>query len=231
MGDFEGAARLVEQQAGRLLEQSGIVGLLNWANRLPQALVQARPRLSVPVGRALALSGQVEAAEAYLQSAEIALAGAPKADAQMLQGQIAAVRASIAAERADAQRTVQCARQALARLPSSEPSMPSLAAFNLGDAYLLTGDVVPVSATFADAVDLSLAIGSLHMAVVSSANLAQAETLRGRLMEAERACQRALKVVAEVSATQARTVPMVRMLYAYLSRPGCRTTWRAPRWR
>ena len=215
-GDFEGAARLVEEQAPRLLGQGGIVVLLNWANRLPEALVQARPRLCVLVGRALALSGQLEAAEVYLQSAEVTLAGVPQADAQILQGQIAVVRASIASERADAQRTIKYARQALAHLPSSEPFMRSLAAFNLGDAYLLTGDVVPASAAFADAVDLSLTTGSLHMAVVSSANLARTELLRGRLREAERACQRALKVVAEVSEAPARTVPTVGMLYAYL---------------
>jgi len=215
-GDFEGAARLVEGQAPRLLGEGGIIGLLNWANRLPEALVQARPCLCVLVGRALALSGQLEAAEAYIQSAEVTLACVPQADAQILQDQITVVRASIATEMANAQRNVKGARQALSHLPSSEPFMRSLAAFNLGDAYLLTGDVVPASAAFADAVDLSLTAGSLHMAVVSSANLARTELLRGRLQEAERACQRALKVVAEVSEAPARTVPTVGMLYAYL---------------
>lgn len=214
--DFEGAARLVEEQSPRLLERGGIVVLLNWTNRLPEALVQARPELCVLVARALALSGQLEAAEAYLQSAEVPLAGVPQADVQVLQGNIAVVRASIAAERADAKRTIEYARQALSRLPSGEHFMRSLAAFNLGDAYLLTGDVVPASAAFHDAVDLSLTTGSLHMAVVSSANLARTELLRGRLQEAERACQRALKVVAEVSEAPARTVPTVGMLYAYL---------------
>jgi LuxR family maltose regulon positive regulatory protein len=214
--DFEGAARLVEEQAPRLLDQGGIVVLLNWANRLPETVIQARPRLCVPVGRALALSGQLEAAESYLQSAEGALVGAPSPDAEILDGQIAAVRASIATERADARRTIEYARQALSRLPSSEPFMRSLAAFNLGDAHLLTGDVVPASAAFADAVDLSLATGSLHMAMVSSAYLARTFMLRGRLQEAERACRRALKVVAEVSETPGRTVPAAGMLYAYL---------------
>ena len=133
-----------------------------------------------------------------------------------LQGQIAAVRASIATQRADAQRTIEYARQALSRLPSSEPFMRSLAAFNLGDAYLLTGDVVPASAAFADAVDLSLATGSLHMVAVSSAYLARTQMLRGRLREAERVCQRALNLVAEVSEAPARTVPTLGMLYAYL---------------
>ena len=157
--------------------------------------MQARPRLCVPVGRALALSGQLEAAESYLQSAEGALQGVPPPEAQVLQGQIAAVRASIAAERADARRTIEYARQALSHLPSSEPFMRSLAAFNLGDAYLLTGDVVPAGAAFADAVELSLSTGSLHMVAVSSANLARTLMLRGRLREAERVCLRALKVV------------------------------------
>ena len=178
--------------------------------------MQARPHLCVLVGRALALSGQLEAAESYLQTAEATLAGVPQANEQISRGQIAVVRASIASERADAQRTIEYARQALSHLPSSEPFMRSLAAFNLGDAYLLTGDVVPAGAAFADAVDLSLTTGSLHIAVVSSANLARTELLRGRLREAERACERALKVIAEVSEAPARTVPTVGMLYAYL---------------
>ncbi len=214
--DFEAAARLVEEQAPRLIGQGGIVVLLNWANRLPKALVHARPRLCVLVGQALALGGQLEASESYLHSAEGALAGVPQPDAQLLQGQIAAVRASVAAQRADAQRTIEYARQALSRLPPSEPFMRSLAAFNLGDAHLLTGDVAPASAAFADAVDLSLVTGSLHMVMVSSAYLVRTEMLRGRLREAERVCQRALKVVAEVSEAPARMVPTLGMLYAYL---------------
>ena len=152
--DLEEAARLVEVQAPLLLGQGGVVVLLNWANRLPEGLVHARPRLSVQVGRALALVGQPEAAEAYLESAAGALADLPPADADLLHGQIAAVRASIATLRADAQRTIHYARQALSSLPSSEPFMRSLAAFNLGDAYLVTGEAVPASAAFADAVEL-----------------------------------------------------------------------------
>ncbi|MHB9090797.1 MAG: MalT transcriptional regulator family protein, partial [Chloroflexota bacterium] len=214
--DLEEAARLVEAQAPLLLGQGGVVVLLNWANRLPEVLVHARPRLGVQVGRALALVGQPEAAEAYLESAEGALAGLPPADADLLQGQIAAVRASIATLRADAQRTIHYARQALSRLPSSEPFMRSLAAFNLGDAYLVTGDAVPASAAFADAVELSLVTGSLHMVTLASAYLARTEMLRGRLREAERVCQRALALAAELSEAPARAVPTLGMLYAYL---------------
>ena len=214
--DLEAAARLVEEQAPLLLGQGGVVVLLNWVNRLPEVLVHARPRLGVQVGRALALVGQPEAAEAYLESALGALEGLPPADAQLLQGQVAAVRASIATQRADAQRTILYARQALSRLPSSEPFMRSLAAFNLGDAYLVTGDVVPASAAFADAVDLSLVTGSLHMVTLSSAYLTRTEMLRGRLREAERVCQRALDLVAELSEAPERAVPTLGMLYAYL---------------
>ncbi|MDP2950159.1 MAG: LuxR C-terminal-related transcriptional regulator [Chloroflexota bacterium] len=214
--DFETAARLVEEHAPGLLGQGGIVALLNWANRLPEALVQGRPRLSVLVGWALALAGQPEASESYLQSAEGALAGVPQPDSQNLQGQIAAVRASIAAQRADALRTIEYARQALSRLPPSEAFMRSLAAFNLGNAYLLTGEVVPASAAFADAVNLSLATGSLHMVTLSSAYLARTQMLRGRLREAEQVCQRALDLVAQLSEAPARTVPTLGMLYAYL---------------
>ncbi|MCL5959523.1 MAG: hypothetical protein M1358_09460, partial [Chloroflexi bacterium] len=214
--DFEAAARLVEEHAPRLLGQGRIVELLNLANRLPEALVHARPRLCVLVGQSLALGGQLEASESYLQSAEGALTGVPQPDSQVLQGQIAAARASIATQRADAQRTIEYARHALSHLPHSEPFMRSLAAFNLGDAHLLTGEVVPASAAFTQAVDLSLATGSLHMVTLSSAYLARTQLLRGRLRDAERVCQRALSLVAELSEAPARMVPTVGMLYAYL---------------
>ncbi len=214
--DFEAAARLVEEHAPRVLGQGEIVFLLNWANRLPQAVVHARPRLCVLVGAALALGGQLEASEAYLDSADGAIIGIPQPESQILQGQIAAVRASIAGQKSDARRTVEHARQALSRLPSGELFMRSLAAFNLADAHLSTGEVVPASAAFADAVDLSLATGSLHMVVVSSAHLARAQMVRGRLREAEQVCERALKVVAEVADDPARMVPTLGMLYAYM---------------
>lgn len=214
--DFEEAARLVEEHAPGLLGQGGSVALLNWANRLPEALVQGRPRLCVFVGRALALVGEPEASESYLQSAERALTAVPHPDSQILQGQIAAVRAVIAAQRADALRTIEYARQALSSLPHNEPFMRILAAFNLGDAYLLTGEVVPASAAFADAVNLSLATRSLHMVTLSSAYLARTQMLRGRLREAQQVCQRALDLVAQLSEAPARTVPTQGILYAYL---------------
>ncbi len=214
--DFDAAARLVEEQAPLVLGQGGIVFLLNWVNRLPEALVRSRPHLCVLVGAALALGGQLEASESYLDSAEGALAGIGQADAQVLQGRVAAVRASVAGQRADPRRAVEHASHALSRLPSSERFMRSLAAFNLGDAHLSTGEVVPASAAFADAVDLSLVTGSLHMVMVSFAYLARTHMLRGRLREAEQVCERALKVVAEVSETPSQKIPTVGMLYAYM---------------
>jgi LuxR family transcriptional regulator, maltose regulon positive regulatory protein len=214
--DFDTAARLVEEQAPLVLGQGGIVFLLNWANRLPEALVRSRPHLCVLVGAALALGGQLEESESYLDSAESALAGVPQPDAEVLQGRVAAVRASVAGQRADAQRTVEHASHALSRLPSSERFMRSLAAFNLGDAHLSTGNVVPATAAFTGALELSVATGSLHMVMVSSAYLARTEMLRGRLREAEQVCERALKIVAEISEAPSQKIPTLGMLYAYM---------------
>lgn len=214
--DFESAARLVEEQAPLVLGQGGIVFLLNWANRLPDALVRSRPQLSVLVGAALALGGQLESSESYLDSTEAALAGESQPDDQVLRGRIAAIRASVASQRADTYRTIEHASHALSRLPANELFMRSLAAFNLGDAYLSTGDVVPASEAFAEAVEFSVATGSLHMAIVSSAYLARAEILRGRLREAELVSERALKLVADVSASPSQGIPTLGMLYAYM---------------
>ncbi|MDO8672583.1 MAG: LuxR C-terminal-related transcriptional regulator [Dehalococcoidia bacterium] len=214
--DFETAARLVEESAPRLLGQGGIVALLNWTNRLPETFVHTRPRLCVFVGRALALGGQLEESESYLHSAEEALSGVPQPDSQILLGQLAVVRASIATERVDTKRTIEYAQKALSILPASETFMRSLAAFNLGDAHLLTGDVVPASAAFANTVDLSLTTGSLHMVTLSSVYLARSLILRGRLREAEQACQRALKAFLERSYSVVQTVPTLGMVYAYL---------------
>lgn len=215
-GDFEGAARLVEEQAPLVLGQGAIVFLLNWANRLPDALVRSRPRLCVLVGAALALGGQLEASESYLDTVEDGLAGVAQPDSPILLGQLAAVRASITGQRADAQHTIEHASRALSRLPASERFMRSLAAFNLGDAHLSTGDVVPAATAFAESVDLSLATGSLHMVMVSSAYLARTEMLRGRLREAELVCKRALEVVAAPSEASSQQIPTLGMLYAYL---------------
>lgn len=214
--DFEAAARLVEEHGAHLLDHGRIVVLLSWADRLPEALVHSRPRLGVLVGRALALGGQLESAESYLESAEAAVLDVARPDSELLHGQIAAVRASIATQRADLPRTIEYARQAVSRLPRDEPFARSLAAFNLGDAHLLTGDVVPASAALADAAELSLVTGSLHMFTVSSAYLARTEMLRGRLREAEEVCRRALSVVEQASPSLGRTVPTLGMLYAYL---------------
>lgn len=214
--DFEAAARLIEAHAPRLLEQGRIVVVLNWANRLPEPLVLSRPHLGGLVGRALALGGQMDAAESCLLRVEETLEGLPQPDAESLRGQTAAVRAIIASQRADAPRTIEYARQAVSHLPRSESFLKSLAAFNLGDAHLSIGDIAPASAALADAAELSLDTGSLHLFAVSSAYLARTEMLRGRLGEAERVCHRALEVAVGASKTPARTIPTLGMLYAYL---------------
>ena len=215
-GDFDDASRLVENHAPRLLEQGQIVALLNRIDRLPEELVRARPRLGMLRGWALALGGQAAAAESCLKCAEKAIESAPPADSDALRGQIAAVRATVASQRADAPYVVEHASQAVYRLPRSEPFVRSLAAYNLGEARLLTGEVALASTALADAAELSLQTGSLHLFTVSSANLARAELLRGRLRQAERVSEDALRVVTAASQNPERSVPALGILYAYL---------------
>jgi LuxR family maltose regulon positive regulatory protein len=196
--DFAYAVQLIGQTAETLLKQSEIATLLTWLRALPADLLRTQPRLSLYQAWALTSINQLDAAEVSLQDTERALRKAvpqplTNADSeavgrgtgiQHLPGEVAAIRASIASLRGDVPRTIECARQALERLPHENVLMRGMTALSLGRAYLWSGDLEAAEHVLAEAVSINQRAGNMTAALISRYSQGHLSVMQGRLRQA-----------------------------------------------
>jgi LuxR family transcriptional regulator, maltose regulon positive regulatory protein len=195
--DVDGAARLIEQVAQTAIIHGEVVTARGWLERLPDAVVRARPRLSVVFAQVLGLNGQIDAAEARLADAERAIrsiAYVANADSvlqrrpvalpdAMLDGEIALLRAMFANARWDVMRARIMARWALAQLPADHP-LRGLAYLYLGVAEWLNGELNDAVSIFREGRRCCQATGDRYIEPTMLAHVAQIRLLEGRLREA-----------------------------------------------
>jgi ATP/maltotriose-dependent transcriptional regulator MalT len=224
--DFAQAARLIEQTADRMAKRGEIATLRAWLERLPADQIRAREELCLWHGWLLALDGRFDAAERLLQdlerprsasTASMPLpapngAGQPSRlnDARGLgerAGRVAATRAFIAFRRGDAPRTIALARQALEQL-STETAVRALVAWNLGIAYLWSGDLAAGAAALTEARMSGQATGNSYAAFMATFELAEMQARQGYLHRADRSYRQALDLVAERGGHVAATGPL-----------------------
>jgi LuxR family maltose regulon positive regulatory protein len=125
-GDAGWATRLTEEHVEALIGRSELATVDRWLAALPAGLVRARPRLLLAQASVPYAEGRLEAVESLLEDAEQALAAAtgeepyePSVgrDASLLANvpaTIALLRADLARQRGDPERTAAFARQGLA---------------------------------------------------------------------------------------------------------------------
>jgi LuxR family transcriptional regulator, maltose regulon positive regulatory protein len=235
--DFAQAARLIEQTADTMAKRGEIATLRTWLEALPADLIRARVELCLWHGWLLALDGQLDAAERLLQNLDRppsadttgAALTAPNGAGQSPQlddarrlseraGWVAAIRAFIAFRRGDAPRTIALARQALEQLPE-EATVRSLVAWNLGIAYLWSGDLAAGAAALTEATVSGHTTGNSYAAFMATFELAQAQVRHGHLHGADRSYRQALDMVAERGGHLAATGPL------YMGRGDLQREW------
>ena len=218
--DFARAGGLVELEALALLMSRQEDTFLSWLKALPDELLKTRPVLSVYYALAL-VSIDLGAAEARLRDAERLLDGmsGPEApSAQMvvvdeagfrsLPGIVAITRAYHAGALGDVPGSVTHARRALDLLPEGDHMWRGAAAALLGLAQWSGGDLEAAYRTFANsAASLRLA-GDLTQDISGAFILANIRTAQGRLREAERIYEQALKLVPEGEAVPPPTADL-----------------------
>lgn len=196
--DYALATNLIEQVAETLWGRSQILTMQRWMQAMPPALVRAQPRLCVQQAWALAIGGQLDEVEPYLQAAEASLPPgsdqpAPQpppseeawhATPQRLVVQIALIRAFVARFRGDLDRTVAQSDRALALTPAICTRATAVALIMRGHARLLQNDLAAGDRDLAEARAKSLA--ARHMAAYLSATnyIATLRIVQGRLHQA-----------------------------------------------
>lgn len=208
--DFALAARLIEQAFNALVRRGEIATLQRWAAALPNELVRSNIELSVLQGWLLFVSGKHDAAELHLQDIERtfginlvadepgeqeAMPGRTSSHAE-IKGRIAAIRASIAVTQGDIPRTITLSRLALAYLPKENISR-AYAAWYLGRAYWLSGDMSAASMALAEASHISWEVNHLYSVFLVIHDLAHVQKLQGHLYQADQTYRQALEQALE----------------------------------
>src|SRR6266702_5202491 len=179
--------------AARLIEQVGLVGLgeqihtiLGWIHSIPEAFIRTHPTLCIYHAVALMFTYQLEAAEARLQDAERYLeASNPTDKTRAMVGQIATVRANLARFTGDLAHCVELSNQGIGLLPETEKIFLASAMANLGQTYLVTGDVTPgLESRVTELVAPVRASGNVSATLRSLTLLARLHVLQGRLHQA-----------------------------------------------
>lgn len=204
---FERVAGLIEQIWPAMRNRQQEVTALGWLKALPEALIRARPILSVAYGLVLLSTGPLDAVEARLQDAERQLSQL----GQITEKQYRSLPASIANARAicsqmvgDFAGAVAHAQQALTLLPSENDSERGVTAVFLGLAYWTSGDVAAAYESFSEGLKVFHNLGSTQIAVSATFGLAHIGLTQGLLQTTAKTCEQTLQLAAQQS------VPILR---------------------
>jgi len=191
-GDFERAARLIEQAAEQTMMRSEVATFLSWVEALPDELVHARPLLHAYQAGMQLMSGRpVQVVEKHLQEAM-------EADpAGSVSGAVSAFRAMLAAYQGDTRQSIELAHQALELLPEGSLFLRSVVAGIRSLGLFYSGDVVAAKQALEEAASISQKAGNLMNAVLALCHLAELSIMQGQLYEARAFYNKALELAVD----------------------------------
>jgi LuxR family maltose regulon positive regulatory protein len=192
--NLERAADLIEWTAWTVLIRGEMITLLGWLDALPDDLLRSRPQLGVLRAWALAFTGRLEDIESQLHEVDI----------RQAQGDVAAVRAHVAALRGDVPGTIELAHQALEQLPEQKWFSRGLVALSLGIAYWRSGDLAAASRALTEAIVLGREADQKYLTLRASATLGHVQKVQGLLRQAVANYRQALELADEAGS---RPVP------------------------
>ena len=187
--DWDRAATLIHDLCSALMKRGEMTTLLGWFRALPDGEVRARPGLCLEYSWVLILTGQIEAAEAYLGEAE----GTAR-DAPALLGGILAAQAYIARARGDDRRTIELSQRALTLLPQTDSDGQSVVAMNLGIAHWSSGHLTEAEQALTEAEHAGQQSGNQYSRLTALAFLAMVRAARGKLHQAAELCRQAIRL-------------------------------------
>jgi LuxR family maltose regulon positive regulatory protein len=204
-GDDERAADLIEWAAWTTVMRGEVRTLRGWLDRLPSELERSRPQLGILYAWALALGGDLDRVESYLQGVDV----------QQVPGEVAAVRAYVASLRDEASLATEYAQQVFEYLPERKWFSRGMASVILGNDALISGDPAAAIQELTEMIRLSEAAGRTYLAVFARGILGEALQMQGRLREAAEVQRQALQLA---STKGGRPAPSAGFSYIGLSR-------------
>ncbi len=211
-GDVEHAAELVEPAVPELLKQRRESTVRRWLDDLPDEVVRSRPVLALGFIGCLMSSGEFDGVERRLDDLQQLLDAAgvrPPADPpegmvvvdrveyDRMPGTIETYRAALALIRGDPAATVVHADRAVALAPEDDDRTRSAASALAGLAWWSRGDLEAAHRGYAAAVEGLRRAGHISDVLGCSITLADLRITQGRLGDAVRTYEDALRLAAE----------------------------------
>jgi len=198
--EFERAADLVERTAWALLTRGELATVLGWISGLPYELMHTRARLAFFHSWAMDHSGEVDRVEECLTGVDL----------REVAGEVATVRAHVAAVRGNTAQSIALAQEATRQLPADNLFLRGLVAQTLGLAHHWGGNPGAAAQALTQAIELSRAAGQTTLTVTALAFLGRALVVQGKLRQAVDTYQEVLElVVPQIS----RPVPYASIAY------------------
>ena len=235
-GEYDRAARLVEENTTRLLAQGELNALMGWIETLPAELSSVRPWLCVHQAYALAFAGRLAGVASLLAQAEKAMGlsaaqiatgliekanqersdadGQPDIGMRSLAGAIAAIRAMVAVMSERDAEAITWAQQAMALLPAERLWDRAAAAWALGYALRSQSHLPEARNAFEEQVQLGRAMDNIWTLVTGLTDLAQVLRAQGWLRQAGALFEEALN---EASQQGARSLGYIARMEASLA--------------
>lgn len=191
--DVERAARLAEGEGMPLLFRGAVTPVLNWLHSMPKEELDARPSLWVMYASAMLMAGQVSGVEQKLQAAEKALEGVEQDDKTRDHiGHIAAIRATLAVIKHQAETIMTESRRALELLHPDNLPVRTATTWTLGYAYQLQGDRAAASKAYTEALSISQRIGHVMITIMATLGLGNIQEAENQLYAAAETYRRVL---------------------------------------
>ncbi len=196
--DIGRAERLIEGNGTPLYLRGASKVVSNWLGSLTAATLDERPGLWVTFAWVLWINYQSPAAEEKLNRAEIVLENANSEDERReLTGQIAAMRAMLAANTYQTDTIIEQAGIALDHLRPDNVYLHAAITRALGIAYHFRGERTKAIHAYTKSIMLSEAHDNVFMNVLSSTGLGMVQELQTQLPEAMKTFQRVIDLVGQ----------------------------------
>jgi len=202
--DWATALDMIDQTSEQLLKTGAVATLLRWHQQIPVDSILASPEYSRTYAWPLILSGQTQAAQKFLETAENL---AP--ENSVLMGEIAAAQAFLARTIGNDEQLVRYSEQALALLPKTDLSARSIVALNLGIAYWHDGQMEKTEHTLSEILSGTQQSGNKYAELTSLFFLGRVHAVRGHLHQA-------IDIFKQIVALNVR-MPIIGLVYLDLS--------------
>ncbi len=173
---WDEASLLILKESDGLLRRGENATLMRWVSLLPEKNIQTNPELCLNCAWALALSGQEDEAESFLQIAETSTN-----ITQELYGNLLTAQIHIARARHDHKRTIELSEQALSMILDGEDEVRGVLNLNLGLAYWQTGQTIEAQKKLEEARYKSRKSKNHHAELLASGILGTIQAAQGNL--------------------------------------------------